>query len=324
MLHDPRRGRLLLAVAFTMVLVPGALPADRILLRDGTLLNGTIEGQNRTHVRFRTGAQLRAIPKEQIRRIQYDEATSASGKKEAGSVAMVRAEEARRQEEARKQRESRKLEEARRKEEERKREELHRQKAAGKKEAARSETKPSTQDETGREPVGRTGALWRSVVLPGWGQYATGRTAEAFVAGGVSLAVLVRARALHAAALAAEDEYHSSALLYLLSPRLVPSSFSPDFAPGGTLNTSAVLLVGLLDRLSRLSYHEEVTRSREGLNVFLVVYGLQVLHAGLFVGDQPKPSGPARHAHLWVRPFAESSANGRVHRSLRFGITHVY
>ncbi|MCP5484605.1 MAG: hypothetical protein H7A22_03645 [Spirochaetales bacterium] len=153
--------RLLLLV----FLLPCALMAETIYLKNGGVVNGTIVGQTRTEVRIRTAQGVQVIQKDDIRRIVY-------GNEEAERLA--REAELRRQQEAERLRQE---ELQRQQEEEAARQaEAERQRQA--EEAQRREVEQRARREN-QGPIVRN-AFFRSLILPGWGQAYQGRSGAAW------------------------------------------------------------------------------------------------------------------------------------------------
>jgi hypothetical protein len=140
-----------------------SLHADTVILRNGTSLNGKIIGQTQDIVRFQNEQGAQNINKANIRRIIF-------GKEESPEEALKRQEEARRQAE-----EQRKAQEAFLKEQE---------------EAMEQETQeepeevPAYADEEPAAPPFGGDALWRSLILPGWGQHSQNRAGTGNAYGG--------------------------------------------------------------------------------------------------------------------------------------------
>lgn len=144
-----------------VALAASPLLADKILLKDGSVIEGEVFHQTSVFIRVRNSAGVQTVNKVDIKRIIFEEVKKLTDEEIQRAEALERArlaEEARRAQqaqaiEAQKREEARKAEEARRKREE--------------EEKARNAEKP-------RE-ITHAGAIWRSALLPGWGQYYTGR-----------------------------------------------------------------------------------------------------------------------------------------------------
>ena len=138
--------------------------------------------QSRESIQIQNEAGVQTIQKTGILRISFNDE-----------------EERRKQEELRKQEEIRK-EEARRIEEEiKKREEQEKEK---------SRTNPDEKSET---PLSRSGVLWRSAVLPGWGLTAQGRERTGYAVMGLTLLNLSAALQFRKEALQLKSSYHEAA-----------------------------------------------------------------------------------------------------------------
>ena len=133
-----------------MLLASVPLLGDVIELRNGRSVEGAIVGQSRTDVRVRVDGRIIAVSKTTIKRIRYGPDESAK-RREAEEARKRRATEERKAEDARRA--------AAEKQEKEKREADAR--------AARNSGKKGAVDATGERS--RSGAIWRSLVLPGWG-----------------------------------------------------------------------------------------------------------------------------------------------------------
>ncbi len=160
---------------------------DRVHLRDGRSFAGSVIRQNRTTIwlRLETGA-VREFSKRDVFRVVYDTKDT----------------EARRKAEARKRQEA----------EERKRDEIRRGEEARKAEEARKRNEAQRKAADPRPTL--LGSLWRSAVLPGWGQFHQGRT---LVAGGFGVTFLGLAYNAKGAA----DEFRRSSASYRASASIL-------------------------------------------------------------------------------------------------------
>lgn len=197
-----------------ILLFAGALAADTIQLKNGQALNGKIVGQTRTTVRINVGGEVRTVQKSDISRISYGPTAADAEQK--------RAEEARRQrlrqEQALSEENKRIMEEewerldAERKAIEEERRKLQQEwEMLREKGAVGGAAKPET-------PASRLrGAIFRSLIAPGWGQYYQGRTTTGYVYGGSALALAGIAAATEAHYQSAREDYELNANYFLLS-----------------------------------------------------------------------------------------------------------
>ena len=161
-MRNPIQKTLLLAL-FLVFAAP--LAADTILLRNGARINGKIVAQTRTLVRIQTSTGVKTFQKTGIRRIIFgrvdDKAEEEARKKQAEARKKQLEEFKKRQEEFQKRQE-----EARKQQEEL-------QKA--RQEAAEAERRRAAEAEAERiqaeQAASMEGALWRSILFPGWGQF---------------------------------------------------------------------------------------------------------------------------------------------------------
>lgn len=163
-MHLGFKNYILPATIFLLVAASSQLLADKVLLKDGSVVEGEVFHQTSKFIRIRSGTVVRTIDKTDIKRIIFEETkklTEEEGQK-LQALEQARAEEARRAEQVRlaREAEARKLEEARKKQEE---------------EKTRQAEKP--------QEITHGGAIWRSAVLPGWGQFYTGRKSKGFAYG---------------------------------------------------------------------------------------------------------------------------------------------
>lgn len=163
-----------LAILFFLFVAPiGLLQADTIYLKNGQTLTGDIIRQTRTMIEIQTTAGLKRVEKTTMRRVVFskNETSQQAAARQAREAAVkkAKAETARIAQEQAATEAARKAEEARI------------QEAAA--DAARI-AQEEAETRAAREPITRSGAIWRSLVLPGWGQYYQGRRAAAFGYGG--------------------------------------------------------------------------------------------------------------------------------------------
>lgn len=181
--------RLCAPVLFVLLLPTDAIQADVIRLRDGKTISGVIVSQTRDHIMVRfPGGRVRRLEKSRITQIQYQvaevtaaerrqidqEVARALEKRRATLVTRLRAEIA----------------------------DLKRLVAAAEKAGARGEKQPANapKKQRGRASLdGSTGpseltidrhSLWRSAIVPGWGQWHRGqRSRGAVFLGGFTVAL---------------------------------------------------------------------------------------------------------------------------------------
>ncbi|MCB1174041.1 MAG: hypothetical protein KDK39_10765 [Leptospiraceae bacterium] len=197
-------GRLFaLLILCTVFWGPNLILADTIQLRSGVILNGKVIAQSRTWVRIRTDTGVRTISKQNIRRLSFgvtqDEMASRQRRRqevERRNKELALARE--RQESARIAVEEKRLRELA--EQERKAAEEQQKRAADlqadeeKRSAAEKEQQQrrAAELEEGDAPqnsqagLSAWGALWRSALIPSWGQWSRGDSVKAgVIAGGM-------------------------------------------------------------------------------------------------------------------------------------------
>jgi len=190
--------RLLLIATF--LTFTAALYAENVYLRDGRIVSGRITNQTRTDITIATPQGVIKIQKDQIRRIQYDTGTDEKAQEEARKAEerrrleeynrqqeemKRRQEEQRRQEEARKAEEQRKTEQQKAEADKRLADQKKTEEDKRKQEEARKREEENRRREAEARDAGPTwyGAFVRSLVLPGWGQYYSGRKTTGYMMG---------------------------------------------------------------------------------------------------------------------------------------------
>jgi len=161
------------------------LAADTVILRSGEVVTGTIVGQNREIVRIRTEDRVRVISKAEIRRLTFS-------KDEATTRPEPRPEPQPQPEDKPEQSEEPVAQEA--------------------VEAIEEALEP----EAG-ETVDVWGALWRSALLPGWGQFAQGRATAGWIYAGSFFAGGIATGALFGEASSATAAYESEATVLFVA-----------------------------------------------------------------------------------------------------------
>ena len=193
--------------------------ADTITLKSGAVVQGTIVQQDAVKIEIQTAHGVKVIQKNLIKRIEYTSDKSAEDKKKEEELAQEKAEQERLE---RERVEKQKKEEEERLESERLRNEL----------SALKEEKRKREDAI-QQMRGRSGwpSIWRSLVLPGWGQvYRGDMTPARWFLGGAFLSGVYAYRANQEYRSARSDYNTSSHRALLLS-----------------LTASPGLLVGYLD-----------------------------------------------------------------------------
>lgn len=251
--HTPR---IALGV-FCICFLPLSVFADRITLRSGQILTGAIVGQDRSSIRIQVGGQIQVVSKNQIVRVQYDT-------DEPGKVDPAKKENPKPVEKP-----------------------VEERKPEIKKPVVEQEPKKEIQkpaDTRGTLQAGSTslvGAVWRSLLVPGWGQYANGRNIEAVIAAASTAAVVYKAKQDRSLARGKESEYQQTTFASFFLPASIGGSFHPEFANGGQLNVSAIGLVALAQRDSRKAAHESADLYGRTLGALAFVYLAQAAHSAL-------------------------------------------
>lgn len=153
-----------IAVCLAVLFAALALSADTIYLHSGQKIQGTIVSQDAKSIRIKSGGKEQVILKTAVRRITYEDKKTAEQEAEEERIA--------REKKAQEDAEREKAEAERLDRMEKLRIEGEKLKAEI---AARNE-KQKQAEEAARERSLRAGwpSVWRSFVLPGWGQYYRG------------------------------------------------------------------------------------------------------------------------------------------------------
>ena len=268
---------------------PGSLTAEVLQLRDGTLVDGRIVSQDQKRVVIKTDAGQRVIEKSQIRRIVYD----------PGMAAKLLGDEARKENEKREAERQKLLEEQRRREaealakkqaEEAARDEvLNRREALearsryavlvdeyrrrvqaeqerlAREEALRKKQQPDevADQEEGPRQIDRWGPLWRSALIPGWGQFYAGSPVSGSLFGGLFAFGTVNAY----------NEYTSFTDTAFLAPLL----------PGAGIPVATVVYFETGRRSE--TYARSVKRQQQSIYFLGGIYLTQLLHAAFLSKD---------------------------------------
>lgn len=266
---------------FLILGLPAVLLADTLHLRNGRQVTGTIVSQNRTHVTIRTAGRAQLIPKNTIRRIRYgNEAEELRRAAQKRAAEEKQREEARRKEEQRRQAEARQQEEQRKQAEEKRREEERKRAAAAKKETSESGKESSTKVADPSGGTTRVSVLWRSAVLPGWGQLHADDNLVGWGSMGAFFAGAVAAAYFRVSATAAKATYEDNAGGALPAVFVAAANGSSEFTSG----QAAVFLLNIQSDDGNFSdYREQAARLKAAAVFTGVVYLAQLVHAAFFM-----------------------------------------
>lgn len=284
-----------------LILSPGALAAEVIQLKNGTLIEGRIVSQDQKRVVLKTANGQRVVTKTSIRRIVYDpgmgarligaqkrkaEAAreAARQKKLADERAKKAAEVAKSQEQeaakdaASKRREARAarlkyaalVEDYQRRaktEEDR----LAREQALLKKQQEEQKPQPDEavvqKEEDPAVEIDRWGALWRSAILPGWGQFYAGSPIFGTAYSGLFAFGAVNSYNLRRIALSSRNDYRSFTDTGFLLPLL----------PGAGIPVASVVYFETSRRSE--TYARNVKRQQQSIQLLGGIYLAQLIHA---------------------------------------------
>ncbi len=163
--------------------VPASLLAETVFLRSGQYINGELTAQSKDTVTLRTANGEQVILKSRIKRILYNTTTPDEKKKLEEEA---KAEEQKREKE-RVERE--RIADAKRKEEADKRAQAEADRRRD--EAAAKKTGGGGSLFRGLLSEATLAGVWRSAVIPGWGQYHQGRQDRAKIYAGAALGTFV-------------------------------------------------------------------------------------------------------------------------------------
>lgn len=183
--------RVLFLVLLLGPVLTGSVNAEVVILKNGQQISGQIVGQSRSAVQVRTAGGTQTIDKGAVRRIVYG-ATLEEKKQDEDRRKKQEVLQKKQQEELLKQQQElikkQQDEFLKKQEEDQKRllDDAARAEAERRAAAARAAAAAEPEDDS----ITLSGALWRSAVLPGWGQAYQGRTGAAigFAAAAVGLA----------------------------------------------------------------------------------------------------------------------------------------
>ncbi|MCE9598936.1 MAG: hypothetical protein K8S54_13300 [Spirochaetia bacterium] len=225
------------------------LHADSVYLRNGAIVDGEIVNQNKSEIKFRSNAgQVQTIQKTDIARIVYGVQDQKIREEKA------KKEQAERLAEYQKQQEAARIANQQRIGEESKRAEADKQNTERKNTAPRGPAIPTA-----------LGCVWRSALLPGWGQYACGSTRSAvevgvLFTGGVAYAAQQNALQRHAL-----RNYDRQSLYGFLV-----------FAQRGVAQTG---INYELVKQARGQYHSRLHNYSQSVSILSLIYLGQIAHA---------------------------------------------
>lgn len=244
-----------------MVLTPGLLFADQtILLRKGGKIIGNVVGQNEKTIVVQTESGKQNINKRDILKIIYKDIT----KEEESRI---------RKEEEKKVQENPQIVEE-----------------------PILITPPPTSTEPGRS---RWSAVWRSAIIPGWGQWYTDNKKEAWITGGAFLGSLAYAGYSRSEAESAKSKYDDA---------VSKSSTTGSFIYGGGIANFYLLTVvpG-----ARADYESAVQAYNTSVYVLGGVYLAQLVRT-YFLGKSWEQGASANPVAWTIVPKPDWSATGRV------------
>ncbi|MEQ9362949.1 MAG: hypothetical protein RIF32_01830 [Leptospirales bacterium] len=313
-----RRGMSACLILSIWLFAPVPVAGEVLQLKDGTLLEGRIISQDQKRVVLKTATGQRVVNKTSIRRIVYDpgmgarliadqerkaeaereaarqKALEARRAKEAAELAKKQQREAEQDAEAR-EREARaaRLKYAARVAEYRRRaaaeaERVAREEAL-KKEQAEQDPQKEEVAEQESEPdvrVDRWGALWRSALLPGWGQFYAGSPIAGTAYSGLFAFGAVNSYNLRRIAISSRNEYTS----------FTDTSFLIPLLPGAGIPAATVVYFETSRRSE--TYARNVKRQQQSVQFLGGIYLVQLVHAAFLSAEistatllQPDPAG---------------------------------
>lgn len=270
-----------------IVFLPAVLFADTVTLRTGQVIDGKIVNQTRTEIQIATGGQVQTIQKVNVLRVTYGASL----------------EEVQRQQEEARQAELKRQEEARRAEEEKRRQEEA-------KNSSNTNQQPAATDASARS---RWSPVWRSAVLPGWGEAYSGHRTAGIVYGSLFLGSVGYALAAQRTALGAKESYNTSTVN---SKLLLAAGVS-----------QAGALVPFLDSGAKLSYEHSVGKYNSSLNIIAAIYLVQLVHT-FFMGKEfaaaPVPSSWNLNFDYNVTSIVNAYPGEGMDRSFLFRASYAF
>lgn len=261
----------LLACLVSAVLSVAAEEAlQHIYLRDGQVISGRVVSQNADKVWVRVSHRVLVLPKSRVRRIAYDT-----------PMEQQHLAELRRQRAAANAAYERRLQD-----------EIEKARRGWESERAKQERVEQRVQERNAEVQARqlkAGSLWRSAVLPGWGQVHRGEEQKGYIFGGLFLGSLFLWYRADRDFRSAADKYSQTTLT--LSAAVLSQR-------------STASIVGSLFVAQTLNDEKRAAATQASIFqvIALGLYAVNVIDAVLFEGRTPSP--PAKSAHARSGFFA--------------------
>ncbi len=302
----------LAAAAFALFIAPASLTAEVIQLKNGTFIEGRIVSQDQKRIVLKTAnGQQRVVNKSTIRRIVYDAGLGArliaeqkrkqQAARDAERNKALEAERARKAAELAKQKEQEAAKNAAREAERQRREarEARQQYAAAfqdyerraraeserlareeelrkNQEAAEKEEQELAENQTDESEavrIDRWGALWRSAILPGWGQFYADQPVMGTAYSGLFAFAAVNSYNLRRIALSSRNDYTS----------FTDTSFLVPLLPGAGIPAAAVVYFETSRRSE--TYSRNVKRQQQSVQLLGGIYLVQLIHAAFLSAE---------------------------------------
>ena len=337
----------LLLFLLSLLLYPLWLRADTVYFKDGKQIQGEVMGQDKKEVKFRDeNGNFSKIAKAKIRRIKYGtqkvltpeevaEQKKAAAKEERrkkeererqAEEAERQAEEKRRAEAAEQERleeeRERQAEEAERQAEEKRRAEEAEQERLEEERERQEEEKERIEDARNRTPVS---VLWRSAILPGWGQFKM----ENYRSGAVDLGIFGLTAGLVAGSgdrvRSSKEAYNSGSMMNAIMAPIIFSNLS------GTTGR-VIQNQYLISESQKLQdqYRNNLMMYQMSLAVMIAYYGYQLYSSYTYApewvekGKQLHPEGTSIS---WLfSPYLDTGKSGyhQNSRGLLLGLVVNY
>ena len=284
------------------VLFSTHLEADILELKDGSVLQGRIAGQDRTRIFLETKAGQRVVLKASLHRIRYDDPEaiersekSARERKGRELALLRRAEQARLARLARETLDRERLERERGQREKALRDRVAQERAAREgAERERAAAHKAGQANTGT--TDRPSFALRAALVPGWGLWSAGEQRTGVLVGSTSAVLLAGAREEQFRAVRLRGAYTRSASGLFALPILAAS------------DSRAAAFAAVLDqnRQNFARYKAHASGRERLLVAFTGLYLAQLGHAAVYLGVEPSPSsgrGPQHWTLAYRKPL---------------------
>lgn len=170
--------------------------------------------------------------------------------------------------------------------------------------------KPDLNAAKKERPLNQTDLLWRSAVLPGWGQYKVKQNKWAYLEGSATFLALGYSYSQHQKALQEKQNYKDSitqSFVYVQSTAL----------PGASA-TDSIIKQFVLGIAPYNTYQAQVNRNNTSLKILGAVYAAQLLHSWIMGKKNVRSSTPVMAIGLVPDTVSENSLSYRLQPYISF------